>query len=329
MKKTLFTFFIALFSITALHHTTNAQSILVHYWHFNNINTLPNMGFSYSITPSTPTIPSIAADYSRIDTAKARIHYTQMDGVSSAYSSVSPYTYMDTLNADTDVPASYDTINLRLGQLGGYCVRARNPSDSMQLLFYIPSTHYQNILVTYGTQASSTTHGQWEQHFQYSSDSGATWKTTGLSVTVDSAWLVFNRVSVNITDPSANNNPRLVFQIIFQQNTTNVTGNNRFDNITVDADTFISSSVPYVTPNFDDAINISPNPASDYIDMTTTMEINRAIMVYNTAGETVFAGITGKKDFRLDISKYSAGIYYIIVKNNANGTTQTLKFVKN
>jgi trimeric autotransporter adhesin len=225
--------FSALFLLCYCSVNTNvlAQSTLIHYWHFNN----------FSTAMYTPSIIGVAADYSLIDTSKAKILYAPMPGTSLSYS-----TYEDayaTAATDTDI------YNLRLSQPAGNALRPRNPCDSMYLLFYIPTTHYRNIKLRYASQTSSTAHGPSRQVFDYSVDSGATWRTSGLSEPMDSAGTAFKLITVSFTSDSAvNNNPKLVFRITYNGNTTGTSGNNRFDNVTVDGDSIYIVNTITTTP---------------------------------------------------------------------------------
>jgi len=205
---------------------SNAQSTLIDYWNFN----------SFTAVMYTDTIHGIDADFSTLDTTKAQILYAEIPGTSSSFS-----TYID---GHAAVTADYDTVNLRMGAVAGNYIRPRNPSDSMQLLFYIPSTNYTHILLQYGSESSSTTSGPLHQLFSYSVDSGLTWRTSGLSRLSDSAWLVFHRTAVSLAmDSATKNNDKLVFRILFSGNTTGTSGNNRFDNVTVEGDTIQPATI--------------------------------------------------------------------------------------
>ena len=234
MNRNVLAFLLCMMSLFAAIAPSNGQSRLIHYWNFNHGTCSPMY---------TPSIVGVAADYSLIDTSKAKILYKEMAGVSAAYS-----TYIDTVSATV---ADYDTLNARRGESSGLALRVRNRSDSMELRFYIPSTNYKNLVLKYATEASSRTHGQLMQDFSYSTDSGATWRTSGLSITSDSAgvWdgtqVIYSLVNVNFTtDTTVNNNPRLVFRILFQGNDTFTSGNNRFDNVTLEGDTIIACTTP-------------------------------------------------------------------------------------
>ena len=209
----------------ALIGRSHGQSRLIHYWHFN-----------HPVYMVIPNIHGIDADYSILDTSKAKIMYMENAGVSSAYS-----TFIDTVATSA---TDYDTVNLRLGATGGNALRARNPSDSMELRFYTPTTHYKNIVLKYAYER--TTNGATLQTYDYSIDSGVTWRTSGLTVTMDSATLnVFSLFTENFTDTMVNNNPKLVFRVkFFGGGVSSTSGNNRFDNVTVEGDTLIACTTP-------------------------------------------------------------------------------------
>jgi len=258
LQKILFCFCIL---ITALPES-KAQQKLIHYWHFNNFNS----GVTVPVNPSTLTVAN--ADYSSLDTTKARIYYRAIPGTSSSY-----LTYWD--GATTG-----DTVNIRLGQTAGKYLRTRNPSDSMQLLFYIPSIHYKNITIKYEVQKSSAGNGAGIDSFSYSLDSGATWKTSGLS-SVYSQVLYYSGgtppwplapITTNISaDTLANNNSKLVFRIKFAITDTGTSGNNRFDNFTVEGDTQITSSLPVNLLSFN---AIAQNDKNVLLSWQTASEIN-------------------------------------------------------
>ena len=226
--------------MVALHTSGNAQTKVIHFWNFNS--------YTSGYTVHLPGYANIGASYSTIDTNKARWVFKPLPtGVSAGYLG-----YSDVSAAAT---ADYDTVNqsplgMALGSTVGNYFRARNPNDSMWLLVYMPTSNYQNITIRYGTESSSTTSGDSAQIYAYSLDSGVTWNTAGLSVpslVLGSTYLTFNAGQVTITDPAANNNPRLVFRITFKGHNTGTSGNNRFDNFSVTGDTLISST-GYGTP---------------------------------------------------------------------------------
>jgi len=202
---------------------------LVHYWNFNKLGT-------YKV----PNVPLIKADYSILDTNQAYLEYYLDPGTSNTFGAANG-------SDNIDPVASADTANLRQGAVAGNALRVRNPVDSIQLRWHIPSTGYQNLVVKFVVESSSTTSGDSTQVYSYSIDGGASWKTTGMTVngfnidTLDvtgqaqyqgSSW---GLVTVTFgSDATVNNNPNLVFRITYRGNTHLLSGNNRYDDLTMD-----------------------------------------------------------------------------------------------
>ncbi|MEI8135663.1 MAG: T9SS type A sorting domain-containing protein [bacterium] len=200
---------------------SNVPLSLIHYWNFNNLLT------AYR----NPGVPAMTPDFTVQDTVKSKLAYTLYPGTSSNYAG-----FIDN-NAG-------DLTNARNSNIAGQSLRFRNPSDSAELRLIIPTTNYKNIVVKYALQSSSAASGQKTQLFDYSTDGGLTWKTSGLSIaSLDVTQSSFQGsnwglVIVNLNDTTVNNNWDLVFRIRFSGNTTGGSGNNRFDNITVEG-TFV------------------------------------------------------------------------------------------
>lgn len=304
MKKFLFAGAVSLSALFMMQGTSQAQGTLIHYWNFNN----------FTATIHLPAVASLGADFSVLDTAKARLTYIPMPpGVSSSYAS-----YCDFVTGDTT--------NARMSAVAGNGFRARNPSDSMQLLIYIPSTGYGNLKLTYACQASSVTSGQLHQLFSYSLDSGATWISSGsgLSEWTDSAWLSFNNISVRLTDPLANNNRKLVFKITFSGNTSGSSGNNRFDNLTLEGD---PASLSGVTPLVGISAEIYPNPATENLTVTTNNDLSKVVTVVNSFGQTVYTLNENSRVININTASFTPGNYFVILQD-AKGNATKQAFVK-
>jgi len=115
----------------------------------------------------------------------------------------------------------------------GTCLRVRNPSDS--LVFYMPTTGYDSVILSYAEEASSTTSGSTLNDVSYTTD-GVNWVTTASPSTqyqynVDITFAVhsFNFSS----DAAVNNNPKFAVKIRFDNNNTGTSGNDRFDNVSL------------------------------------------------------------------------------------------------
>lgn len=143
MKKFILFLLANLFVFYTSNSVVKAQSKkLIHYWHFNN--TLPTNG------KGGIALGAIPADYSAL--GNAFVLYKPLKGVVKDTTDI-----LDNLAGDT--------INQRPGYAGccgstNNAVRTRNPCDSMEFLWYIPTKKYQNIIIKYETQSSSTASGQ-------------------------------------------------------------------------------------------------------------------------------------------------------------------------
>src|SRR5581483_10613381 len=211
--------------------SAQAQSTLIHYWNFNNLTG----------TYKNPNIPKFDADYSILDTSKAYLQYYLKPGVSSNYAGyIDGYTPTPN-NENIDA----DTLNARNGSMPGVALRVRNPVDSSELRWHIPTTGYSGIVIKYALDSSSLTSGDSTQHFSYSPDGGTTWETTNITVNGQTAdTLNTTAVSyygdtnwglVTITLGSdANNNANLIFRIFATGNASKTSGNLRYDNVTVE-----------------------------------------------------------------------------------------------
>lgn len=299
---------------------SQAQSVLIHYWNFNNFT----QAYYY------PNISAIKANYSVIDTNKAEIMYQPQNGWNpTTYDGV---TYIDSyLPSDT----AAESQNLRNGDSTGLTARVANPSDSMELLFYIPSTGYNNLKFKFISYPSSTGSGQSVQVYDYSVDSGATWVTTGLSNLSDTFTAKIWRLDTfSFNNDAVNNNAKLVFRVRFTVQNTGSSGNNRFDNVTLDGDSVAvvdstdttgTSAIANVTKNTD--CSIYPNPANDNITVVTAAEGAKTIEIYTVTGQKVYTTESGNKQTSVDVSRLATGMYYVRVAMQS-GAVYTSNFVK-
>lgn len=303
MKKNL----LLVFTLIALATSSFAQSRLIHYWNFNN----------YTLDQYTDTIRGIKANYSILDTNKAQILYAKQAGTSAVYS-----THLD---AYAPPAAELDTFNAQFGDTAGNALRVRNPSDSMQLMFYMPTTHYKNIVLKYGSERSNN--GQLEQAFDYSVDSGITWKTVGLSIMSDSPTAaLFKLTTVSFSDTTVNNNSKFVFRIKFNGNNTGTSGNNRFDNVTLKGDSIIvSTSVANI--NAENEVSVYPNPTSSNIHIGGNNLANSTISLYDVTGKKLEEKVASTNEEIISLDNYASGIYFVKITNN-NGSSSNYRVIK-
>jgi hypothetical protein len=179
------------------------NSVLLYYWNFNS---LP----AGEIT--TPIVP----DISLITPNAANIVYIGTGGI------LDPVTPGNTLNAQN-------------GDAEGFGLRTRNPSNAKELLIKTSSAGYKNIILKFATAKSSAA-GASTQNYSYSLD-GTTFITTGLAVTTFSPNIepIYDIVTLDFSKiTGANDNPNFTIKISFSgPETLNTTGNNRFDNFTL------------------------------------------------------------------------------------------------
>lgn len=178
---------------------------LIHYWHFNNVD---------------GTVETIAADFSAI--GDAVISYP---GTGEGY--------LDSRTHRAADPVS--NLNLRMGQSTdqGAVLRARNPSEGRILLIEAPSTGFTDLIVQYAISRSRPEVPI--QQFYYSPDAGETWVAVGDLYEANDIpeWEL---ISYNLSDvEEVNDNPGLQFKIEYSgEFISEVSGNNRYDNFTVD-----------------------------------------------------------------------------------------------
>lgn len=186
---------------------------LIHYWHFNDL-----VG---------GTLTEVASDFS-VSGLSALITYPGTgDG------------YLDTRTHRAADPVS--NLNLRMGQQPnqGAVLRVRNPANTRELLFQIPSVGYQDLIVTWA--ATRTDNGATHQRFEYSDDGGDTWVTVGDDIEIpyigeDDQVGQYAKIQLDLSaHTSINNNANLYFRILgVGEGADNSNGNQRIDNFTLD-----------------------------------------------------------------------------------------------
>lgn len=176
-------------------------SQLIYYWNFNALSgtvTAVNPDFTSSAAQATITYDGAGAGF--------------MDGDTGGY----------TINARNNDPAE----NL---------LKVRNPSNTRNLTLTLPTTGFKKVVLQFALSRSNN--GATTQNYTYTTD-GTNYTTVGLSKishnpspdpTVDLIALDFSSIT------NINNNPNFKLKIDFVgEAAANPTGNNRFDNITLE-----------------------------------------------------------------------------------------------
>ena len=198
----------------------NAWVQIIHYWHFNDL-------------PSG-TLESVEADFSA--NTPALITYPGSgDG------------YMDKRTHRAADPVS--NLNLLMDQEPdqGAVLRARNPSDTRDLVVQAPSTGFTDIFGAYAI--SRTSNGATLQEMYYSTDGGENWHLLKEAYLVPEIpdWSLKSFDLKGIA--AADHNPELMFKFRFLgDEAANDSGNDRFDNFSIHG-SLILNDAPQVVFN--------------------------------------------------------------------------------
>jgi len=310
LKKEALLFCIVLFSSFSWGQT------LVHYWNFN-INTSEATITTPSQTIGGASLAAVNAGASIIDFANG-----------------------------TGQNFSVSNLNARNGDVSGTHLRYNNPIGGA-LIFTLPTTGYQNIIVKFATRRSGSGAG-----------------TQSWSYTLDGTnYVAFTTITINDADPAlatldfsaitgANNNANFKLKVEFSVGAGGTAGNNRFDNFTLDgtttggADTTapLATIVPASgavnvatttnpTISFNEAVRLLDNSAITNTNVDALVELR----LNNATGSTVpfDATITGNIITITPATLFnSSQLYYVAllpntvedVSNNAITTIQSSTF---
>jgi autotransporter-associated beta strand protein len=132
----------------------------------------------------------------------------------------------------SDTGQSFEAANVKLDDPADSHLRVNNPlTAGTQVTAAIPTTGFQNIVVKYETRRSGQGAGTQNISYTLNGTSYTSFATfTIVDGTPEIKTLDFSSVS------GANNNPLFGIRITFTQGTGGTSGNNRFDNLTVEAD---------------------------------------------------------------------------------------------
>ena len=156
----------------------------------------------------------------------------------------------------SDNNQGFAALNARNGDAASTHLRVNNPLTSgTTVTAAMPTTGFQNILVKYETRRS--TQGAGIQTVAYTVD-GTSYVTLTTFTMLDADPVVETLDFRQI--PAANNNPHFGIRITFTQGAGGIAGNNRFDDLTVEADALPGD--PVLIPGGDADWNVAGNWAS-------------------------------------------------------------------
>ncbi|MGM0531346.1 MAG: CotH kinase family protein [Bacteroidota bacterium] len=238
-----------------------AEKELIHYWHFNDL--------------SDGELTGLLADQSLTEEI-ALINY---EGESEGY--------MDRVNDGTNINAPGETP-------GEVALRVRNPADSRELIFNLPTTGYEDIVMKFAVKR--TTNGAQIQDIYFQTEENGEWTSAkeNISIRPDyqeieidfselSSWPDRNR-TWEIKD-KIDDNPYFKVKILFpHESASGTAGNNRFDNVTLEG--YAVSDSTNNEKNDDFFTRVYPVPADEILYIETEHEISE-VCLYNITGKLV------------------------------------------
>ncbi len=245
---------------------------LVHYWNFNDNTSQANI-----LTPST----ALVAGASIVPSAGAVIN---LSGTSNGYD---------------------NNLNARNGDAFGTHLRLDDAAGDT-LWFYLPTTGFQNPVVTMSTRRSNS--GAGDMVCSISDDGGATF----------TYFATINPISGNPTlqtldftgVAAAQNNPDFVLQIAYVQGAGGTAGTNRIDNLTLDAD-------PYVAPTLVHYWNFNDNSSLVNLLNPSFSSVGGASIAHVAGGISLISHTDGTGQ-GFDVSNFNA--------RNGDGAGTHLRF---
>jgi hypothetical protein len=250
-----------LFALCMITQFTGAQTLL-HYWNFNDNSSESSITAPSSSIVSGAAITANAGTQSLIDFA---------GGTGQNF---------DLLN-----------INAQNGDAAGTHLRFNNPIGG-SLVFALPTTGFENIVVKFATRRSGS--GAGNQLWSYTTD-GTT-------------YIPFITIAPNNGDPAlatldfsaiaaVNNNPDFKLKVEFETGTGGDVGNNRFDNFTVDGSQVAVAALIHYW-NFND------NASESAITAVSQSVVTGAAITANAGTQSLidFAGGTGQNFDLLNIN---------------------------
>lgn len=271
----------------------------IHYFHFNTIKNKIDNG------------EKIYSDYSIISSASI-----QYQGSSAGY--------IDDVDGTTE--------NAIMDAPSGKALRARNPSDTRCLVFNIPTEGFKDIVFSYAV--CRTNNGATRQSLYINTtgdESGWTLFTSGIRINEKFETKTFDFSKIE----GVNDNSSFKVRLTFDENSSGLSGNNRFDNVTVIGTSIYQSqdSIPPTTikpVQYDfSMIAIDPNPIHDRISTIFSLPARAHVVlgIYDMHGRLIAKPVN---EFRNEgihnvfwrLGKTPAGVYICRIKA---GSSQVAK----
>ena len=182
-------------------------------------------------------------------------------------------------------------------------------------------------MVTFAT--TRTENGSQAQQFYFSADAGENWVAVGdvyeIPFLEDEEGIYLHK-EIDLSDfEEVNDNPDLHFKILFVgEGNDNTSGNNRFDNLTLDGRAMGDVSVPGIAGN-DLSMQVYPNPATGLFNIEVDQP-DMLIRMYDINGKIVYQRAMSGNTLSVDASGFESGLY-IIRGITPNGNSSVSKRV--
>lgn len=284
---------------------------LMYYWYFDT-----------NIANDTPLL-SISPAYSAIDHTSANMRFEP---------AIHPYPLnegnsagiMDRVNDPTsinfiDEPA--DGLTLDMDKMRG--IRTRNPlmvidgetSRKGYLIFDIPADQYKDLL--FKAAVSRTNNGPLQLKIAYSTQEDESFVALPRELSTFDLNPDFNLLELDLTSlAEINANKHFKLRIGFEGNTSNTSGNARFNNISISGSKAVESPGSIESDTDERIILLTfPNPSSN--DVMVLLNRNRIdevidLQVINMQGQDMFSHSSHGDDYiKLDIRTWLPGTYIL------------------
>jgi len=154
-------------------------------------------------------------------------------------------------------------------------------NNDLSMVFSVPTGFFKDIIFSYATKGTAS--GYNNQSIFYSTD-GVNFDSLTCFQASGFDWIIRAVDFSNI--PAVNNNPLFKIKIIIR-GATSIYGNNRFDNFKIIGNQY-SGMKNYENPL--ENVEIYPNPAKDYLNITFNHDIkqNMRIEIFSNAGTKLY-----------------------------------------
>ncbi len=262
-----------------------SERALIHYWHFNY---LPD-GNLASQTPNTSLTEETAV--------------LSYEGEGEGY--------MDRVSDGSD-------INARDGVSGERALRVRNPADTRELLFKLPTTGFEDIVMSYAVKRTSK--GAQVQGIYFRTEANGGWMPFRENIQINED---YHLVEIDFSEiKEVNDNAHFMVKITFpHESSSGTSGNNRFDNVTLEGYNIERSNITDDGADF--RFRIFPIPASNSISVESQYKINE-LRIYDINGKEVKKERPAALQHKININMLRKGVYFMEIQTLGGSARQKI-----